>query len=107
MLGHWNHGLRLSRLSSCVITLRNEDVCDQLKQLIIRHTKAQRIRGEVALALPDADCQTHWLDMSPHERALYGVHACADGVPSWADVNRCAAHCTAAHASNAPDDDDG
>jgi hypothetical protein len=31
--------------------------------VMIRHTKSQRIGGEVALALPEADCQTVWLEM--------------------------------------------
>jgi hypothetical protein len=31
---------------------------------MIRHTKGMRIGGEIALALPDCDCQTVLLDMS-------------------------------------------
>jgi len=38
---------------------------------MIRHTKAQRIGGQVALALPDAACETIWIDMDPHERRIY------------------------------------
>ena len=36
----------------------NEEVVAWLRQHMIRHTKAMRIGGEVALALPEADCQT-------------------------------------------------
>ena len=38
---------------------------------MIRHTKSQRIHGEVALALPDCDCRTVLLDMSADEKLLY------------------------------------
>ena len=44
---------------------------------MIRHTKSQRIAGNVALALPAADCQTVWLDMSSAERTLYSLAFCA------------------------------
>ena len=37
-----------------------------LRKYMIRHTKAMRIGGEVALALPEADCQT----VALHTRAL-------------------------------------
>ena len=40
-----------------------------------------RIGGDVALALPDADCSTEWLTMSEDERMLYQLHECADGGP--------------------------
>jgi len=45
----------------------------KLQQLMIRHTKSQRIGGEVALALPDADVSTIMLDMSSVERKLYDL----------------------------------
>ena len=38
-----------------------------------------RIGGEVALALPDADCETVWLEMTADERLLYGMHECDGG----------------------------
>ena len=79
---------------------------------MIRHTKSQRIGGEVALALPEADCKTVWLTMvcralleaqlvsslppwpsfwdalplrsqSSDERVLYDSMACHEGSPSW------------------------
>jgi len=59
--------------------LPNEAVVEGLRKVMIRHTKAMRIGGEVALALPDADCETVWLDMSADERLLYRVSGCADG----------------------------
>ena len=40
----------------------NEEVVAWLRKHMIRHTKAMRIGGEVALALPEADCQTVLLD---------------------------------------------
>ena len=40
----------------------NEEVVAWLRKHMIRHTKAMRIGGEVALALPEADCQTVPLD---------------------------------------------
>lgn len=38
-----------------------------------------RIGGEVALALPEAECSTVWLEMSDDEKLLYQMHCCADG----------------------------
>ena len=61
------------------VDMTNADVASRLRKVMIRHTKGMRIGGEVALALPDADCSTCWLDMSADERLLYDVHACADG----------------------------
>lgn len=40
-------------------------------------------RAQVALALPDTDSETVWLDFSEDERQLYQRAACFDGVPSW------------------------
>ena len=56
---------------------------DKLKRIMIRHTKKQRIGGEVALALPDCDCRTVLLDMSADEKVLYHDAACDDGLPLW------------------------
>ena len=56
---------------------------DKLKRIMIRHTKSQRIGGEVALALPDCDCRTVLLDMSADERILHRDAACKDGNPLW------------------------
>ena len=57
----------------------NEEVVSALRKLMVRHTKSQQIRGEVALALPEADCQTVYLDMSADEKLLYELAACSDG----------------------------
>ena len=57
----------------------NEAIVDWLRTRMIRHTKKMRIGGDVALALPEADCRTVWLDMSEDERLLYGLHECASG----------------------------
>ena len=54
---------------------------DKLKRIMIRHTKKQRIGGEVALALPDCDCRTVLLDMSADELILHRDAACKDGTP--------------------------
>ena len=42
-----------------------------LRKLMIRHSKSMRIGGEVALSLPEADCDTVWLTMSGDERMMY------------------------------------
>ena len=47
------------------------ELAARLKLHMIRHTKSQRIGGEVALALPEADCDTIFLDMSFEERSAY------------------------------------
>ena len=43
----------------------------KLKKLIIRHTKAQRIGGAVALALPTLASETEWLSFSDAEKVVY------------------------------------
>lgn len=50
---------------------RRAELPGVLKRIMIRHSKSQRIGGEVALALPEADCETVWLDMSTPERKIY------------------------------------
>ena len=47
--------------------LDNDEVVDRLKKIMIRHTKSQRIGGQVALSLPETDHATVWLDMSDDE----------------------------------------
>ena len=71
-LGQGTGGHRSPKLS-------NEAIVDWLRTRLIRHTKRMRIGGDVALALPDADCRTVWLEMSEDERLLYGIHECASG----------------------------
>ena len=96
MLGHWDRGLLLSNMDfqfrmqpSAFNTIHgNQWFADQLKKVMIRHSKGQRINGEAALSLPDADAATVWLTMSADERLLYDLSSCADGVPKWGDVNR-------------------
>jgi SWI/SNF-related matrix-associated actin-dependent regulator of chromatin subfamily A3 len=55
---------------------RDDRLVAALKPLMIRHTKDQRIGGEVALALPEKDVSTVWLTPSATEQQLYGM-ACA------------------------------
>ena len=43
-------------------------VVDVMRELMIRHTKSQRVHGEVALSLPDSECATKWLAFSPDEK---------------------------------------
>ena len=43
----------------------------KLKKLLIRHTKAQRIGGAVALALPTLASETEWLTFSDAEKVVY------------------------------------
>ena len=58
------------------VDMPNATVVERLRKVMIRHTKSMRIGGEVALALPDADCSTVWLTMSADERLMYNVHRC-------------------------------
>ena len=67
--------------------LSNQEVVDLMRKFMIRHTKSMRIGGDVALALPDAECKTVWLDMSADEKVLYQLHECADGGPFNLDEN--------------------
>ena len=101
-LGQWDGGLKLRELAAfqqsrsyaskteppCIQldyygaptrSLNNFECVRILQKLFIRHTKAQRINGEAALSLPDADVETVWLEMSRDEKALYQLHECADG----------------------------
>lgn len=85
-LGHWSDGLQLSTLQAprTSFALQKKDdfhlLAPLLRKLMIRHTKAQRIDGEVALSLPASDCETVWLDMSAAERARYeGLTKRVDG----------------------------
>ena len=52
----------------------------------MRHPKAQRIGGEIALSLPDAVSETVLLDMSPEEERQYRAAACLDGTAPWRDT---------------------
>ena len=69
-------GLFPERAPHPVVDMQNEEVVERLRKLMIRHTKAMRIGGEVALALPDTECVTVWLDMSDDERLMYNLHRC-------------------------------
>jgi hypothetical protein len=79
LLGQYQYGHRMRKFmseairdrSGIVLGDQNKEVVDALRTIMIRHTKSQRIGGEVALALPDADCQTVWLEMSADEKLLY------------------------------------
>ena len=44
-----------------------------LREVMIRHTKDQRLGGAVALALPASDATTVWLEMTSDEKALYDI----------------------------------
>ena len=88
LVGHWKHGLNLSSLlrecklyesgAQCGwdrvnhnkprLATTNQQVADKLKQVMIRHSKAQRIHGTEALSLPDSEVATVWLTMSADER---------------------------------------
>ena len=104
LLGHYDEGIRVkefvhgrpradwnppvhwrNRATRPTDRLTNEEIVDQLRSAMIRHTKAMRIGGEVALALPDADLQTAWLTMSEDEKLLYELHHCAEeGISQYA-----------------------
>ena len=83
LLGHWTDGVHLS---AKINELSSEELVAELRTLMIRHVKAQRIGGEVALALPDASSETVWLQMSADEKLLYALHACYDGKPEWSKL---------------------
>jgi len=84
LLGHAYHGLKVAETWERAhrhddkLIMDNPDVVERLKKLMIKHSKSQRIGGEVALALPETDAETVWLDMSPDERLIYKHHGCAD-----------------------------
>ena len=58
-------------------SMKNEAILERLRSIVIRHSKGQRIGGEVALALPESECTTTWLDMTADEKLLYDLHHCA------------------------------
>ena len=90
LTGHLQSGLRLFDLLE-----DKEDniaVRDALRKVIIRHTKSQRLGGQVALALPETAAQTLWLDMTADERLLFQLCACADGEPEWLSQVETATH---------------
>ena len=94
MLGQWDRGVLLRECVSRPVPLglllwgtnveplSNEVVVDKLRKLMIRHTKAMRIGGEVALALPDKESSTRWLDFTPDEKKMYELHRCAEALMS-------------------------
>ena len=57
-------------------SVSNEAAADMLRELMIRHTKAQRIHGQVALALPRAAFKVVQLELSSDEMKLYQQHLC-------------------------------
>ena len=71
-LGHWAQGLRLS--DQCKLKTQHEGsfkvVVENLKKLMIRHTKGQRIGGAEALSLPTLESETQWLSMKAPERKM-------------------------------------
>ena len=84
ILGQWEGGFKLSTILACSpyqssLYKSNDEVVDMLREVMIRHSKSQRIKGEVALALPESECNTAWLTFSRSERVLYALHGCADG----------------------------
>ena len=100
LVGQWKHGLNVSDLlrkckqaksgeqygwdhfnNAPRLTITNQQVADKLKQVMIRHSKSQRIQGAEALSLPDSEVATVWLTMSEDERLLYDLASCADGAP--------------------------
>ena len=99
-LGHGHSGNTSNNLSAnlrLLGTTSNKsmfaEVIGALQTLMIRHSKAQRISGDVALKLPDLECETVWLTMDGAEKRDYAVahdtdrlswaNAVTDGVTSW------------------------
>ena len=90
LLGQLDSGINLRKLIRA--TSQREEgshqaLVDQLRRVCIRHIKAMRIGGDVALSLPEKDIQTVWLDMSDDERLLYQVASCDEGKPPWTRKN--------------------
>ena len=82
VIGHWKDGLQLGQYEE---NAQRAQLPDVLKRLMIRHTKGQRIGGQAALALPEAECATIWVDMSPSERKVYGASSRAARLKSLED----------------------
>ena len=61
--------------------LQEQAFVEKLRKLMIRHTKSQQIHGRAALALPELDAETVWLDMTPLEQRAYTVAKCCDTCP--------------------------
>jgi hypothetical protein len=82
--GHGDHGLKITTTMPCYSPLNKTwaayDQClvEKLRKLMIRHTKAMRIHGKTALALPELEAETVWLDMTPVERRAYEIAKCQD-----------------------------
>ena len=55
---------------------------DVLRRHMTRHTKSQRIGGDVALALPESDLRIEWLELTQTERLEVQAAACKDGMPT-------------------------
>jgi len=68
ILGHWSGGCCLR---DWVNARGSPKVVSLLRSVMIRHTKSQRIGGELALALPDSSTETVWLNMNDRERSCY------------------------------------
>ena len=74
VLGQAHSGLKVSTIDPHVAAAKqNQAYIEKLRKLMIRHTKAQQIHGQAALALPELNAATVWLDMTPLERRAYGV----------------------------------
>ena len=79
-LGGHGHGQDLVRLDNNAMLVKHtmvdglgDALVSKLRRLMIRHTKSQRIGGELALALPESDTCTIWLDFSAEESRLYDL----------------------------------
>jgi len=82
--GHGNHGLKITTKMPCYSPLNktwaayDQGLVEKLRKLMIRHTKAMRIHGKTALALPELEAETVWLDMTLVERRAYEIAKCQD-----------------------------
>lgn len=68
---HWKWGSNLYTL-----TKNPSLICETisaLRKVMIRHTKSQRIAGDVALSLPDSSTEIVWLTMNENERSQYEI----------------------------------
>ena len=71
-LGHLDYsGLDFATEVHCYECRCPTSLIEKTKQIMIRHTKSQRIHGSDALALPELNVETVMLNMTEEEKANY------------------------------------
>ena len=67
--------LGLRRLNEAILSFDEDRLVEELKTVMIRHTKSQQIDGEDALALPDSRTEKMWVNFTAQERTQYAAAA--------------------------------